>query len=155
MVPRYMKDILLFVTILILIIYIIYHHTEEHHTDHHGGVTIPTHLPRRECKYRTPTTNLTITSPPGWLSCPGATSNTSIWSMATTNKYALYSLVLGLSVLDTWDSTCDPPDLRIIIIQPSKLDKRWIKALGKAGWGICTFPRLDYLEHPTQRFKVN
>ena len=150
MIPRYMKQILLLVTILIQIIYIIYHHT-----DHHGVVTIPTHLPRRECKYRTPTTNLTITSPPAWLSCPEATSTTSIWSMATTNKYALYSLVLGLSVLDTWNSTCDPPDLRMIIIQPSKLDKRWITALGKAGWGICTFPRLDYLEHPTQRFKVN
>ena len=144
----------LLVLLIILLIFIMYNHIV-YHTSAWTILDHPTHLPRRECKYRTPTKNLTISSPPPWLSCPAASSNTSIWSMATTNKYALYSLVLGVSIIDTWNSTQEPPDLRMIIIQPSKLDKKWVTALRKAGWGICIFPRLDYLEHSSQRYKVN
>ena len=121
MIPR--STILVSVLIIILALLIIYNHiahkdsawptpdqnydiqsTFGHHKNLPDVLSSPTHLPRREFKYKIPTNNLTITSPPSWLSCPEATSNTSIWSMATTNKYALYSLVLGVSVIDTWNS---------------------------------------------------
>ena len=111
-------------------------------------------LPRRKSKFSLSGQKLNLTSPPQWVSCPDATSRTSIWSMATTNDYALYSLVLGLSIKDSWNSTSPLPDLRMIIIHPSNVDQSLISALSRAGWGLCYIPRLEYLEHPTIRFKV-
>ena len=60
----------------------------------------PLQIPRRRSNYTVVSSNMTVRPGdiPDWLSCPPATTAHSIWSMAVTEKEALYSRVLALSL---------------------------------------------------------
>ena len=57
-------------------------------------------IPRRKSNYtvRTSAMELRMEDIPGWTSCPPATTSHSIWSMAVTEKEALYSSVAAVSI---------------------------------------------------------
>lgn len=64
------------------------------------SVEEPLQIPRRRSNYTVVSSNMTVRPGdiPDWLSCPPATTAHSIWSMAVTEKEALYSRVLALSL---------------------------------------------------------
>ena len=64
------------------------------------SVEEPLQIPRRRSNYTVVSSNMTVKPGdiPDWLSCPPATTAHSIWSMAVTEKEALYSRVLALSL---------------------------------------------------------
>ena len=67
-----------------------------------------------------------------------------------TLQMAEHALVLGLSILDTWDRTQGgPPDLRLLIIEPSQLDTTSLAKLRDAGWGLCHVEMPDYMKTGT------
>ena len=69
-------------------------------TEHRFSVEEPLQIPRRRSNYTVVSSNMTVRPGdiPDWLSCPPATTAHSIWSMAVTEKEALYSRVLALSL---------------------------------------------------------
>ena len=46
---------------------------------------------------------------------------------------------------ENWSPSNIFPDLRLLIIEPSKVKEETLKLLSDVGWGICKVPRLDYL----------
>ena len=69
-------------------------------SEHRFSVEEPLQIPRRRSNYTVVSSNMTVRPGdiPDWLSCPPATTAHSIWSMAVTEKEALYSRVLALSL---------------------------------------------------------
>ena len=69
-------------------------------TEHRFSVEEPLQIPWRRSNYTVVSSNMTVRPGdiPDWLSCPPATTAHSIWSMAVTEKEALYSRVLALSL---------------------------------------------------------
>ena len=57
-------------------------------------------IPRRQSNYSVLTSRMALRMEdiPGWTSCPPATTSRSIWSMAVTEKEALYSSVAAISI---------------------------------------------------------
>ena len=57
-------------------------------------------IPRRQSNYSVLTSRMALRMKdiPGWTSCPPATTSHSIWSMAVTEKEALYSSVVAVSI---------------------------------------------------------
>ena len=60
----------------------------------------PVRIPRRQSNYSVLTSEMALRMQdiPGWTSCPPATTSHSIWSMAVTEKEALYSSVAAVSI---------------------------------------------------------
>lgn len=67
---------------------------------------------------------------------------------------ARYSSVLGMSILRTWDYSRPLPDLRLLVITPSLLDRTDLARLEQVGWGICYIRRLDYLVFRERKYRV-
>ena len=59
-----------------------------------------TRLPRRQSNYSVLTSEMALTMDdiPGWTSCAPAQARHSVWSMAVTEKEALYSSVAAVSI---------------------------------------------------------
>ena len=57
-------------------------------------------IPRRQSNYSVLTSRMALRMEDiqGWTSCPPATTSHSIWSMAVTEKEALYSSVAAVSI---------------------------------------------------------
>ena len=110
-------------------------------------------LPRRPSNYTLRRRQLRVREVPSWESCPPAQSSSAIWSMAASKAEARYSAVLGMSILETWDYSRTVPDLRLIVITPTVLDRRSLVRLEEIGWGICFIKRLDYLMFGESKYR--
>lgn len=62
--------------------------------------------------------------------------------------------MLGMSILRTWDYSRPLPDLRLLVITPSLLDRTDLARLEQVGWGICYIRRLDYLVFRERKYRV-
>ena len=91
---------------------------------------------------------------PSWESCPPASSSDSIWSMVASQAETRYAMVLGMSILKTWNYNHTLPDLRLIVITPTNIERKSLLKLEEIGWGICYIKRIDYLIDDEQRFRV-
>ena len=91
---------------------------------------------------------------PLWQSCPPASSTESIWSMVASQAETRYAMVLGMSILNTWNYNYTLPDLRLIVITPTKIERKSLLSLGEIGWGICYIELIDYLLSPEQKYRV-
>ena len=91
---------------------------------------------------------------PSWQSCPSATSSDSIWSMAASQAEARYAMVLGMSILKTWNYNYTRPDLRLIVITPTNIQRKSFLRLEEIGWGICYIKRIDYLLFGEKNYRV-
>ena len=92
---------------------------------------------------------------PSWQSCPPASSSESIWSMVASQAEARNAMVLGMSILKTWDYNYTVPDLRLIVITPTNIERKSLLRLQEIGWGICYIEQLDYLLYlDEQKFRV-
>ena len=91
---------------------------------------------------------------PSWQSCPPATSSDSIWSMAASQAEARYAMVLGMSILKTWNYNYTRPDLRLIVITPTNIQRKSFLRLEEIGWGICYIKRIDYLLFGEKNYRV-
>ena len=63
---------------------------------------------------------------------------------------AEHARVLALSILETWDQDYgSPPDLRLIVTEPSELDRPTLDSLRAAGWGFCHVEMPDFMKTGT------
>ena len=97
---------------------------------------------------------MVIREAPSWQSCPPASSSDSIWSMAASQAEARYAMVLGMSILNTWNYTYTRPDLRLIVITPTNIQRKSLRRLEETGWGICKIKRIDYLLFGEKNYRV-
>ena len=91
---------------------------------------------------------------PSWESCPPASSSDSIWSMVASQTEARYAMVLGMSILKTWNYSHTLPDLRLIVITPTNIERKSLLRLEEIGWGICYIKQIDYLLDKVQKYRV-
>ena len=91
---------------------------------------------------------------PSWRSCPPASSSEAIWSMVASQAEARYAMVLGMSILKTWDYNYTLPDLRLIVITPTQVERKSLLRLEEIGWGICYIERIDYLLVRKKKYTV-
>ena len=98
---------------------------------------------------------MVIRKVPSWQSCPPASSTESIWSMVASQAEARNAMVLGMSILSTWDDNYTLPDLRLIVITPTLIERKSLLRLEEIGWGICYIERFDFLLYlEEQKFRV-
>ena len=76
------------------------------------------------------------------LSCPPATSPTSVWTLVTSPEYVVGATHLARSILRHVSSP--RPDLMAMILHPSlhPLDGASLSLLESSGWRLCHLPRL-------------
>ena len=74
--------------------------------------------------------------------------------MVASQAEVKYAMVLGMSILKTWDYNYTLPDLRLIVITPSKVERKSLLRLEEIGWGICYIQRIDYLLADTPKYRV-
>ena len=74
--------------------------------------------------------------------------------MVASQREARYAMVLGMSILKTWNYNYTLPDLRLIVITPTNIQRKSLLRLEEIGWGICYIKRIDYLIDDEQRFRV-
>ena len=74
--------------------------------------------------------------------------------MVAIQEEARYAMVLGMSILNTWDYNYTLPDLRLIVITPTQIDAKSLIKLEEIGWGICYMKQIDYLLIGQQRWRV-
>ena len=74
--------------------------------------------------------------------------------MVASQVEARYAMVLGMSILNTWDYNYTLPDLRLIVITSTNIEMKSLIKLEKIGWGICYIKQIDYLLSPKQRLRV-
>ena len=91
---------------------------------------------------------------PSWHSCPPATGSESIWSTVASQAEARNAMVLGMSILKTWDYNYTLPDLRLIVITPTKVERKSLIKLEEIGWGICFIEQIDYLLVGVPNYRV-
>ena len=65
-----------------------------------------------------------------------------------------YAMVLGMSILKTWDYNYTLPDLRLIVITPTQIDAKSLIKLEEIGWGICYIEQIDYLLVGVPNYRV-
>ena len=63
-------------------------------------------------------------------------------------------MVLGMSILNTWNYTYTRPDLRLIVITPTNIQRKSLRRLEETGWGICKIKRIDYLLFGEKNYRV-
>ena len=95
-----------------------------------------------------------ISEVPSWQSCPPSSSSESIWSMVASQAEVKYAMVLGMSILKTWNYNYTLPDLRLIVITPANIQRKSLLRLEEIGWGICYIKRIDYLLFGEQKYRV-
>ena len=91
---------------------------------------------------------------PSWESCPAASSSDSIWSMVATQAETRNAMVLGMSILKTWNYSYTLPDLRLIVITPTNIERKSLLRLEEIGWGICYIQQIDYLLVGVKKYRV-
>ena len=74
------------------------------------------------------------------LSCPPATSPTSVWTLVTSPEYVVGATHLARSLLRHVSSP--RPDLMAMILHPDPLDGASLSLLESSGWRLCHLPRL-------------
>ena len=97
---------------------------------------------------------LLIREVPSWQSCPPASSSEAIWSMVASQAETRYAMVLGMSILKTWNYNYTLPDLRLIVITPTQVERKSLLRLEEIGWGICYIERIDYLLVREKKYRV-
>ena len=153
---HYILEVLIFSYILAVVFYFKtepgakykrppYHKVRSEHTQR---------LPRRRSNYTIHRQDMEVRKVPHWTSCPPANTSSAIWSMVASEAEARYSLVLGMSIVKTWDYSWTLPDLRLIVIIPTKVQNKSLQRLENIGWGICYIKRLDYLLFGEEKYRV-
>ena len=75
--------------------------------------------------------------------------------MVASQAEARYAMVLGMSILKTWNYNYTLPDLRLIVITPTDIERKSLLRLEEIGWGICYIPQIDYLLVGEKKYRVH
>ena len=74
--------------------------------------------------------------------------------MVASQAEVRYAMVLGMSILNTWDYNYTLPDLRLIVITPTHIETKSLLRLEEIGWRICYIEQIDYLLVGVPNYRV-